>query len=201
MQGGQPNVFARPPEFSAQPDQPLLRSDLDETPSDWRGDTLLFQAPGTGTGYDLWALDVGTGERRPVARGGFNESDARWSPDGRWIAYVSDEAGRPDIFVQRWPAAGGALRVTLAGGTRPRWRRDGRALFFLRDGRVMRSEIEERGSRVSFGAASPIADVPGARDYTPANRSDRLLAIVPLARAESARARIIVEWMGESEIR
>jgi dipeptidyl aminopeptidase/acylaminoacyl peptidase len=195
MQGGQPGVFARPPQFSPAPDEAVLRSELDETPTDWRDGTLLFHAPAPDTGLDVWVVDVGSGSRRQVARSGFNESDARWSPDGRWVAYVNDEPGRPEIFVERWPQDGRKWRVTSAGGTRPRWQRDGGNLFFLRDGAVMRAELVERGADVSFSAPARIADVPGIRDYVPAHRDDRLLAIVPVARRESARARVIVDWM------
>jgi Tol biopolymer transport system component len=195
MQGGQPNIFARPPQFSEEADQPVLRSELDETPTDWRGGTLLFHAPAPDTGVDVWALDLASGNQREVARSGFNESDARWSPDGRWVAYVSDEPGRPEIFVERWPQDGRKWRVTSAGGTRPRWQRDGRGLFLLRDGALMRAELVERGPEVSFGAPARVATLPGVRDYAPAHRSDRLLAIVPVPRSESPRARVIVDWM------
>ena len=195
MQGGQPGVFARPPQFSEEADQPVVRSDLDETPTDWRGGTLLFHAPGADTGFDVWAVDVASGNRREVARSGFNESDARWSQDGRWIAYVSDEPGRPDIFVQRWPQDGRKWRVTSAGGTRPRWNRDRRSLFFLREGALMRAELVERGAEVGFGAPVRIVNLPGVRDYDLAHLSDRLLAVVPVSRSESPRARVIVDWM------
>ena len=195
MQGGQPGLFTRPPQFSEDADQPMLRSELDETPTDWRGGTLLFHAPGRDTGFDVWALDVASGNRREVARSGFNESDARWSPDGRWIAYVSDESGRPEVLVERWPQDGRKWRVASAGGTRPRWLRDSRGLFFLRDGTVMQADLVERGAEVSFSAPVRVADFPGLRDYAPAHLSGRLLAIVPVARAESPRARVIVDWM------
>jgi Tol biopolymer transport system component len=193
MQGGQPNIFARPPQFSEEADQPVLRSKLDETPTDWRGGTLLFHAPAD-TGFDVWALDLASGNQREVARSGFNESDARWSQDGRWVAYVSDEPGRPEIFVERWPQDGRKWRVTSAGGTRPRWQRDGRGLFFLRDGALMRAELVERGAEISFSAPVRIVTLPGVRDYELAHRSDRLLAIVPVPRSESPRARVIVDW-------
>jgi Tol biopolymer transport system component len=194
MQGGQPNLFARPPQFSEAADQPVLRSDLDETPSDWRGTTLLFHAPASDTGYNVWALDMTTGERREVAHSGFNESDARWSPDARFIAYTTDEPGRPEILLERWPQDGRKWRLTAAGGTRPRWRRDGRAVFFLREGSLMQVPIEERGSELIVSPPAPVADFAGARDYTPANRSDRLLAILPVPRAASPPANIIVDW-------
>ena len=195
MQGGQPGVFARPPQFSEEADQPVLRSELDETPTDWRGGTLLFHTPGADTGFDVWVLDVASGNRREVARSGFNESDARWSPDSRWVVYVSDEPGRSEIFVERWPQDGRKWRVTSAGGTRPRWQRDSRGLFFLRDGAVMRAELIERGAEVSFSAPVRVANLPGVRDYAPAHLSDRLLAIIPVERAASPRARVIVDWM------
>ena len=174
----------------------MLRSELDETPSDWRGGTLLFHAPGSGTGYDVWALDLTSGDRRAIARSGFNESDARWSPDGRWIAYVSDEPGRPEIFVERWPQDGRKWRVTSAGGTRPRWRRDARALFFLRDGALM--QVDDGRARLRRGVqrtASLVADLSGARDYAPANRSDRLSRSFRWPAAESPRARVIADWI------
>ena len=100
-----------------------------------------------------------------MARSGFNESDARWSPDGRWVAYISDEPGRPEIFVERWPQDGRKWRVTSAGGTRPRWQRDGRGLFFLRDGAVMRAELAERGADVSFGTPVRIGWREGDRRH------------------------------------
>jgi eukaryotic-like serine/threonine-protein kinase len=195
MQGGRPGLFARPPSFSQEPDQPVLRSGLDATPADWRGETLLFQAPGAATGADLWALDMASGNRREVARTGFNESDARWSPDGRWIAYVSEEPGRPEIFVERWPQDGRKWRVTSAGGTRPRWRRDGLGLLFLRDDWLMEAQHVEQGTEVTFTTPLRVASLPGVRDYDVAHRSDRILAILPVTRAESPHARVIVEWM------
>ena len=193
MQGGQPNLFARPPEFSEREDEVLLRSDLDETGTDWRDDTLLFHAPGEGTALDVWALEVAANRARQVARGGFNEWDARWSPDGRWIAYVSDESGQPQVVVQRWPQGGRAVRATSAGGTRPRWRRDG-VLLFTRGTALMETVMTERGDDVTFTPARMLTDLPGVRDFTAAHRSDRLLAIVAGARTRIPRTGLIVDW-------
>jgi Tol biopolymer transport system component len=202
LQGSQPSLRARPPQFSETPDQVILQSDLDATASDWRvpgaGSTpqgeLLFHAPGSGTGLDLWTLDVSTGQRRSVARTGFNESDARWSPDGRWIAYVSEEPGRPEIFVARWPLDGRVRRVTSAGGRRPRWRRDGGALYFLRGDTLMAVALAERRGELVFASPTPLVSLEGVRDYEPAHLDDRLLALVPVAREHSPRARLIINW-------
>jgi dipeptidyl aminopeptidase/acylaminoacyl peptidase len=190
MQDGQPNLFARPPQFAEQQDDVVLRSELDETPTDWRGDIVLFHAPREGTRLDVWALDRGTGRARQVTRGFFNEWDARWSPDGRWIAYVSDESGEPQIVVQRWPEGGRVARATGAGGTRPRWRRTGASLLFMRGATLMETTMTASG----FTPARPVAELPGLRDFEVAHRSDRLLAIVPGARSGAPRAGLIVDW-------
>ena len=193
MQSGHPELFSRPPQFSERQDDTVLRSDLDESASDWNDGTLLFTAPDKSTGLDVWALDVASGSRHQVTRGGFNESDARWSPDGRWIAYVSDESGHPDIVIERWPQDGKKRRVTTAGGIRPRWRRDGRALFFIRGDELMQTAIAVTGD-ISFSPATTVARWPAVRDYDVAHRSDRLLAILPAPRTTAPRAGLIVDW-------
>lgn len=185
--GGQPNLYARRVHAPQMEAESVLTSDLDETPSDWQGDTILFHAP-AGTHVETWALDIARGTRSPAARRGFSTYDARWSPDGRRIAYASDEGGRPDIYIEPWPLTGQRTRVSFAGGTRPEWGRDGRSVFFLRDGAVMRTDTE--------GApAQQVLNAPGLRDYTLARRSDRILAIVPLDRTSVPVAGVIVDWM------
>ena len=108
--------------------------------------------------------------------------------------HTSDEPGRPEILLERWPQDGRKWRLTMAGGTRPRWRRDSRAVFFLREGSLMQVAIEERGSGLGIGPPERVADLSGARDYTPASRSDRLLAILPIPRAASPKAQVIIDW-------
>ena len=184
---GHPDLFARRVHAPESDAEAVFRSELDETPSDWRGGTVLFHAPG-GAGLEVWALDIARGTRTAATRRGFSTFDARWSPDGGRIAYASDEGGRPDIYVEPWPPTGQRTRVSYAGGTRPEWGRDGRSLFFLRDGRMMRTSPD--------GApAQPVLEVAAVRDYTLAHRSDRLLAIVPLARGHAPVAGVILDWM------
>jgi hypothetical protein len=189
IQRGQPNLFVRRLQASDDEEEPAFTSELDETPSDWRGGTVLFHAAGE-AGLDVWALDLASGTRTPATRQGFNKYDARWSPDGRRIAYVSDEFGRPEIYVEPSPPTGRRVRVSLAGGIRPEWGRDGRTLFFLRDGRVMRSST-------AGAPARPLPGIEGVRDYSVAHRSNRILAIVPRARTEIPVAGVILNWKPE----
>ena len=73
-----------------------------------------------------------SGEKKPepVVRSQFNEISGRFSPDGRWIAYVSDESGRQEVYIQGFPKAASRVQISTNGGNRPRWRRDGKELFF-----------------------------------------------------------------------
>jgi hypothetical protein len=83
----------------------------------------------------------------------FNESQAQFSPDGRWMAYVSDESGIQQVYAQSFPGLGGERQISTEGGTQPRWRRDGKELFYLaEDGTLM--SIEVRGG-TGFKASDP----------------------------------------------
>jgi eukaryotic-like serine/threonine-protein kinase len=192
MEGGTANLLARRVGQGNQPNEVLLRSDLDETPTDWVGDRILFQVRRNGR-FDLMVLDVGTGRTEPVAESAFNEMDARWSPDGRWIAYVSDESGRADVYVRRPDLT--RLRVSFGGGHRPRWTRDGRALLFLRGTEVMRADLTGgTPPGTLFSTAQPLFDAPGIRDFDVAHRSDRILALLPVTAAPRPQLSAVLNW-------
>jgi len=163
-------------------------------PSDWRAGPssgVLYQAATPRGDTDLFVLDRAAGTSHAVVTSRFNESDGRWSADGRTLAYVSDEFGQPDVFVQPWPT-GARVRVSSAGGHHPRWGRDGRSLFFLRGSEIVRVALTREPLSVS--APSTIAAVPGLRDFDAAHRSDRLLAILPAQTAASTEIRALVDW-------
>lgn len=199
LQGGQPNLFARGTAESGTKEELVLKSDLDETPTDWRGRMILFHAPGRAGDLDIWSIDDTGGTPAAFIHTGFSDSSARWSPDGRLLAYVSDEGGQRDIYVERQPGASGGLRarVTRAGGSRPEWAADGRSLFFLRDGRVMRTDLAGAPDTVplQFTAPREAVDLPEVRDYSVAHRSDRVLMIVPVGRSRPEAAGVIVNWI------
>jgi Tol biopolymer transport system component len=91
------------------------------------------------TGSDLWALPL-TGDRRPfpVVQTSFDEIAGQLSPDVRWLAYASNESGRYETYVRPFPGPGGTLQVSTAGGTQPRWSKDGWELFYVSpDGHLM----------------------------------------------------------------
>jgi Tol biopolymer transport system component len=86
----------------------------------------------------------------------FNERHAQFSPDGRWVAYATNESGRYEIVVQPFPASAGKWQVSINGGLQPRWRADGRELYFIApDGTLMAASVN--ASAATFAAAVPVA--------------------------------------------
>jgi Tol biopolymer transport system component len=101
--------------------------------------------------FDLGVRDLQTGTNRPLIATSANESGAALSPDGRWIAYLSDESGVDEIYVQSFPAGNDRQQVSVGGGTQPRWRGDGRELFYMSpDRKVMAVDISA-GERIEAG--------------------------------------------------
>jgi Tol biopolymer transport system component len=102
------------------------------------GKTLLFVEFDPVTGSDLWMLSLdGNHDARPLLKTRFSEGNGSISPDGRWMAYQSNETGRFEISVAPYPAGGSAVRITSAGGVEPLWGRDGRELYYRINDRFM----------------------------------------------------------------
>ena len=112
----------------------LLKSGPMTLPTDWSSDGrfILYQVVAPKTGYDIWVLPL-EGDRKPspYLQTEFAEHLGQFSPDGRWVAYQSNESGQPQIYVQGFPKSGAKFMVSSAGGVRARWRRDGKELYFL----------------------------------------------------------------------
>ena len=213
--GGQPNLYTRRVGVLGAPE--ALVEDLpgSEVPSDWTaaGEMLFSAVSGTRPDTDVFRRAPGGGVA-PALAGGFNQSDARTSPDGRFVAYVSDESGQPDVYVTAWPpqrgredsrepgsgspagaaaAAPARTRVSQAGGSRPRWA--GRSLYFLRgDGEILRAD-RLAGDDAAYAVPVRVLAVPGLRDFDTAHRSARILAVVPETSTPPAAVDALVDWM------
>ncbi len=104
-------------------------------PSDWSpdGQYITFTESNPKTNFDLWVLKLGgKNKATPVLITDANEASAMFSPDGKWLAYSSDESGQPEIYVQSFPIEkGGKWQVSTNGGYTPKWSKDGKELFYL----------------------------------------------------------------------
>jgi Tol biopolymer transport system component len=133
---------------------PLWQSDYHKFPTDWSRDGryIIYRQIDPKTKFDIWALPL-FGERKPfpVLQSESNESSGALSPDGQWLAYYSDESGRYEIYVQRFPG-GDKRRISTEGGTWPYWRGDGKELYYHAfDGKVMATPVTG-GTSLAFGA-------------------------------------------------
>ncbi len=119
----------------------VLATSQNKSVTDWSvdGGFLLYRSVDPTTGHDLWALPL-DGDKKPfpVVRTNSNEPYGQFSPDGKWIAYQSNESGRDEVYVQPFPGPGAKVRISTNGGAQMRWRRDGKELFYIAlDGRLM----------------------------------------------------------------
>jgi serine/threonine-protein kinase len=126
-----------------------------QIPTSWSpdGKMLAFTVQGQTTGWDIWLLSL-TGERKegPFLQTPANEGNAIFSPDGRWLAYVSDESGRDEVYVRPVEGSGGKWQISTQGGGEPVWARSGKELFY-RDGDKMMAVAVE--SKPQFTAGKP----------------------------------------------
>ena len=176
----------------------LLETADAKNPGDWSSDGrfILYDSAGT-----LWALPL-QGDRKPlpintrVATTG----NARFSPDGRWVAYVSAESGASEIYVQPFPGPGAGKRISTTGGRWPEWRRDGRELFYLTpDDRLMAVALTQNGQTLEAGSPASLFTLhiqppPTAHQYAVAPDGQRFLVNTIVGEGETAPITVVLNW-------
>jgi len=189
-------------------DEPLLtlaKQANSPFPDDWSSDgRFIAYEINTGSGGDVWILPL-AGDRKPFpfVQGLHSSNRAVFAPDTHWIAYGSDESGLSQVYVQPFPATGLRIQVSKDGGTQPRWRGDGRELFFLRlDGTMMAAPIE---AKPEFQSGSPQAlfaslnlvtsASSGRRQYAVTRDGKRFLVITPDQSPFGSPLNIVVNWL------
>jgi Tol biopolymer transport system component len=127
------------------------------------GKLLLYGRRGEKTGNDMWVLPLTPGgkpEPRVFLETPFNLGLAQFSPDGRWIAYSSNESGQPEVYAAPFPGPGGKRQISSGGGTLPRWRRDGKEIFYVSaENQLMAAEVAERNGTLEVGQVRKLFDV------------------------------------------
>jgi serine/threonine protein kinase len=171
---------------------------------------MIRTGNGAGAPDNLWLLPL-FGDRKPVPflQTPFDEPQAQFSPDGRWVAYVSNESGRYEVYVVPFPGPGGGKwQISTAGGRLPRWRHDGKEIFYLAaDNKLMGAVVNAEGSSIEVGAVRPLFQTRaansagsqgliggGAYTYDVSADGQRFLINTAIAPGQTAPITIVVNW-------
>lgn len=183
----------------------LYTSTNNNTPFDWSldGRFITFYEQGENTGTDVWILSL-EGERkaRPLLNSEFNELHAQFSPNGKWVAYGSDKAGIPQVFVRSFPADDYNTQISIEGGNFPKWRRDGRELFYMAaDAKMMSVSINKIDEQFEaddpiplFETDPPIISGPWDGIFAVAPAGDKFLIRSAAGKSGSSPVTIITNW-------
>jgi serine/threonine protein kinase len=163
------------------------------------GRFLVFSVEGNRTAIDLWLQPLAAGAKAiPLIQQDFDQTDGRPSPDGRWLAYVSNESGIDEVFLAPLtkepatgvPVVGSKVPVSSGGGMSPRWRKDGRELFYQSSGTVMAVTVDA----ASVGTPTELFRMPGIqREWSVSADGQRFLVAAPV-RQSAATFTVVVNW-------
>jgi Tol biopolymer transport system component len=179
---------------------PTLSGAGAQFPESWASDgTLAFTERKAGGERDIWTLAPG-GTPAPFLLTPFDERFPRFSHDGRWLAYVSDEAGRDEVYVQPFPGPGGKWLISREGGTDPVWSRTGRELFYRAGNQIMAVPVTTAGD-FSAGAPRRLFQVPShnGESHAPYDVSPdgTWFAIAAGDGRVPGELHIVLNWFGE----
>ncbi len=188
-----------------QPERLLLKSDSDKFVSDWSPDGrfLSFSTLGNPqTRRDLWVLPLEeNAEPVPFRQTEFSEWNGRFSPDGRWKAYVSDESGRPEVYVTPFPGPGRRWQVSTEGGTRPYWRREGNEIVYLDlDRSLVAAAVDGSGTSFQVSRVSNLFEIIPATpwgQYVPSSDLQRFLVNSASGAVSEAPLTLVLNWTAE----
>lgn len=194
MGGGQPKIYIVDAHDAGNKQNIRISAD---SPESWSpdGKSLLV---GSNGGLSLIPV---TGTDEPIKAGSANgsSSEGRFSPDGRFIAFVSDQSGRQEVYVQRAPPASGEWKISIDGGSAPRWRKDGRELFFISATGAMMAVDVKPGENFSAGIPHQLFAVEGVNvaDYDVRADGKQFLVFVPQRQKQDFPITVVLNWWAE----
>lgn len=161
---------------------------------------LAFHEISPQTGGDIWVLSLqGDRKPRPFLQTPSNEIGARFSPDGRWIAYMSNESGQSEVYVQAFPGPGGKWKISTEGGVEPVWSRSSRELFYRNGDQMMAVDV---AAQPAFNASKPrvlfkgqFDNIPWEANYDVSADGQRFLMIqAEETIAGASKIQVVLNW-------
>jgi WD40-like Beta Propeller Repeat len=174
-------------------------------PTSWSADgrfLAYMSSDGPNGKGDIWVLPL-AGERKPfpfLQTPQFDEQRARFSPDGRFVAYDSDESGKRQVYVTAFPGPGGKQQVSTDGGEDAVWRGDGRELFFLSEGKLMAAEVKTNGSGLEIGNVQLLFDAHSGYGRFPhydVTRDGKRFIVATVGEGGTAPMNLVVNWTAD----
>jgi hypothetical protein len=182
----------------------LLASKDRKSVEDWSQDGrfLIYNIGGVAaTKDDLWVLPL-TGDRKPFPylTTPFRENQGHLSPNGRWMAYRSDESGKYEVYVQAFPPSGGKWQISNSGGGEPSWRRDGKELFYTNDRKIFAVPVKTEGSTFEAGIPAVLFEAPMPQiiprnRYVAAANGQRFLVNTAVDDKSTPTFTVVLNWM------
>ena len=205
---GDPKLYSMPSDGSQEPHR-ITSTNLVEFPASAspQGDLAFMATGGPGSHFDIWTVRLGEPDSaRPFLETRFNEHQPTFSPDGRWIAYVSDETGRDELFVRSFPDSGAKWSVSSGAGTEPVWSPDGKKLYYRAPEELMVVTVE---TRPTFSVSRPQAVLedsferwpgqPGFRNYDISPDGERFLMLESGEQTQYDTIHVVLNWFEELE--
>jgi serine/threonine protein kinase len=195
---------------AASPEEPLVSSAEIKSNPQWApdGQSIIYTQLNPKTSGDLYLLSL-SGEKKSTSwlQTNFIEGQARLSPNGRWIAYTSNETEQFQVYVESFPATGAKVAISIGGGSQPQWRADGRELYYYApDRKLVAVEVNGDGPTFKVGEARPLFEIrvasidqsfPGNGYYAAAHDGKRFLVSSLPQAPERQEINVIVNWTAD----
>jgi eukaryotic-like serine/threonine-protein kinase len=199
IRGGVPGIYRQPLGTDAD-DELVFTNHTYIRPTTWSPDgrVLLFEQTSPTTASDIWVLPMqGARVPHPYLATRFSEAEAHLSPDGKWVAYTSDESGRSEVYVQSFPEPHEKVQMSTRGGVSPRWAPSGRELYFLSIERRLMAVQVALSDPIRVGSTTPLFDTAvglGENRYVPSRDGKRFLLNVGTAEGSSSPLVVVLNW-------